>query len=487
MNRKANGPKMQEGNCASTKRGKKVTQIQPPTNLEKLREKVETIQAGLRSYTWKDLEVNGKFTKNEKLSFISEDMLIVGCDVGSETHYVRAIDWRGRELSGKAFPFSNNASGFQMAMEWALDIAARNGKDQIVLGFEPTGHYWFALAVWMVSNGISVVQVNPHAVNKTKEVEDNSQAKNDKKDPKIIANLVKDGNYGMPYLPEDIYADMRALSMMRDQLTEDKVRNMNRLHRELKIVFPEYREALSKIDGDFTISLLKRGLLPSDLAKLGEEGIRKIWHEDKLKGAGYCRAKGIAYFAEKSVGLTQGGEARRKAIVFFANQIEYLTSELKEIEAMLAVKCSEIPFAENILEIKGLGSEITNGIVSELGDISRFDDAKEIQKLSGLGLVACSSGKHKGQTQISRRGRKRLRYWLFQGALSVVSHNEAFKQIHLYYTTRAVNPLKKMQSLIVIACKLLRIIFAILKKGVRFDPERMLRDIVHPEATTEAA
>jgi len=487
MNRKTNTPEMQEEKCADTKRGRKPTRMLPPANLEGMREQVETIRAGLRSYTWKDLETKGKFSKNEKLSFISEDMLVVGCDVGSETHYARAIDWRGRELSGKAFPFSNDASGFQMAREWALDIAVRNGKNQIVLGFEPTGHYWFALAVWMVSNGISVVQVNPHAVNKTKEVEDNSQAKDDRKDPKLIANLVKDGNYGMPYLPEDVYAEMRALSMMRDQLTEDKGRDMNRLHRELKIVFPEYREAFSKIDGDFTISLLKRGLLPSDLAKLGEEGIRKIWHEDKLRGAGYRRVKDIVNFADKSVGLTQGSEARRKAIVFFANQIEYLTAELKEIEAMLAAKCREIPFAENILEIKGLGVEIMAGIVSEMGDISRFDDAKEIQKLSGLGLVACSSGKHKGQTQISRRGRKKLRYWLFQGALSVVSHNEAFKRIHLYYTTRAENPLKKMQSLIVIACKLLRIIFTILKRGVRFDPDRMLKDIVYPETAKAVA
>lgn len=487
MNRKTNTTKMQEENYTDAKRRGKSTWTLPPANPEYLRKQAETIRAGLRAYTWKDLETKGKFSKDEKLNFISEDMLIVGCDVGSETHYVRAIDWRGRELSGKAFPFSNDASGFQMAREWALDIAVRNGKNQIVLGLEPTGHYWFALTVWMVSKGISVVQVNPHAVNKTKEVEDNSQAKNDKKDPKLIASLVKDGNYGMPYLPEDVYAEMRALSMMRDQLTEDKGRNMNRLHRELKIVFPEYRDAFSKIDGDFTISLLKRGLLPSDLAKLGEEGIRRIWHEDKLKGAGYRRAKGIACFAGNSVGLTHGSEARRKAIVFFANQIEYLTAELKEIETMLASKCREIPFAENILEIKGLGCEIMSGIVSEMGDISRFDDAKEIQKLSGLGLVACSSGKHKGQTRISRRGRKRLRYWLFQGALSVVSHNEAFKRIHLYYTTRAVNPLKKMQSLIVIACKLLRIIFTILKKGVRFDPDRMLRDIVYPESTEAVA
>lgn len=110
--------------------------------------------------------------------------------------------------------------------------SSKNDKKQIVMGLEPTGHYWFALAAWMISSGISVVQVNPYAVKQSKEIEDNSQLKDDRKDPKLIANLVKDGNYGMPYLPENVYADMRRLSMFRDQLTEDRIRNINRLHRE---------------------------------------------------------------------------------------------------------------------------------------------------------------------------------------------------------------------------------------------------------------
>lgn len=56
----------------------------------------------------------------------------------------------------------------------------------------------------MISNGISVVPVNPYAVKQTKEIEDNSQLKDDTKDPKLIANFVKDGNYGMPYLSEKL-------------------------------------------------------------------------------------------------------------------------------------------------------------------------------------------------------------------------------------------------------------------------------------------
>ena len=115
-----------------------------------LKRKADEVLNELWSRTWRDLETKGKFTKNQKLSFIREDMLIIGCDIGSDTHYVRAIDIRGRELSRKEFAFDNNYSGFQTALNWAAEIAASNDKHQIVLGLEPTGHYWFCLASWMV-------------------------------------------------------------------------------------------------------------------------------------------------------------------------------------------------------------------------------------------------------------------------------------------------------------------------------------------------
>ena len=57
----------------------------------------------------------------------------------------------------------------------------------------------------------------------------------------------------------------------------------------------------------------------------------------------------------------------------------------------------------------------------------------------------------------------------------------------MYYTTRRDNPLKKMQSLIVIACKVLRVIFTILRTGEKYDPAKMLRDIRHPGEVSEQA
>ncbi len=454
---------------------------------EEISRRVQVIEQNLKSLTWRELETHGKFDKNNKLSFISGEMLIVGCDIGSETHYIRAIDVRGRELSRDAFQFGNNIEGFESARAWVLNLAAKNNKKQVVLGLEPTGHYWFALATWLISNGISVVQVNPYAVKQSKEIEDNSQHKDDRKDPKIIANLVKDGNYGMPYLPEKVYADMRRLSMFRDQLTEDRIRNINRLHRELKIYFPEYMDAFGKIDGAFALEVLKAAPVPSDILALGTEGIKALWHNAKLRGRGYSRASVIVNAAQSSVGLTEGENAGREAIKWFVGEILRLDRQLAEIENRLHEKCREIPYAENILEISGVGETILSGILAEMGDISRFDDAKEIQKLSGMGLVACSSGKHKGQTKISHRGRKRLRYWLFQAAKSAVAHAPEFRKLHEYYTTRPKNPLKKMQSLIVVACKILRIIYTILKTGAGYNPEKMLSDIKYPETVTEAA
>lgn len=66
-------------------------------------------------------------------------------------------------------------------------------------------------------------------------------------------------------------------------------------------------------------------------------------------------------------------------------------------------------------------------------------------------------------------------------AMSAVSHTDEFKQLQEYYTTRSNKPLKKMQSLIVIACKLFRIVYTILKKGTVYDPKKMLMDIRRPE------
>ena len=154
------------------------------------------------------------------------------------------------------------------------------------------------------------------------------------------------------------------------------------------------------------MEVLKQAPFPEDILRIGTDGLRGIWQDAKLRGRGYSRAGRIISLAEVSIGLKHGLQGGREAVKWFAEQIQKLSGKLDEIEALLHEKCREIPHAENLLEIEGIGENILSGILAEMGDITRFDDVKEIQKLSGLGLVACSSGKHKGETKISHRGRK---------------------------------------------------------------------------------
>ena len=71
---------------------------------------------------------------------------------------------------------------------------------------------------------------------------------------------------------------------------------------------------------------------------------------------------------------------------------------------------------------------------------------------------------------------------LYEAAVSVVSHSPEFKEIHRYYTTRSKNPLKKMQSIIAVACKLVRVFYMILQTGATYDAAKLMGDIRRPAA-----
>ena len=95
--------------------------------------------------------------------------------------------------------------------------------------------------------------------------------------------------------------------------------------------------------------------------------------------------------------------------------------------------------------------------------------------------MANDSGKHNGESRISYHGRKRLRYVLYEAAISLIGKNAEFREIHEYYRSRKENPLKKMQSVVAVACKVIRVFYAILTKGVEYDAGKMMGDIRRPQ------
>ena len=421
-------------------------------------------------------------TQNAKITAITEKTLIVGIDVGSETHYARAFSWRGFEFSRKPLEFSNSEEGFETLKAWIEDLKKKRGLDKVIPGMEPTGHYWFNLGKFLQDNGMRPVHVNPHHVKKSKEMDDNDPSKNDRKDPKVIAGLVNEGRYFYPDIPDGNYAEIRVLSGLRVLAQSEITRLKNRIARWFSIYFPNYKDVYGDVGAISGLMILRAAPLPEDIVKLGVGGVNQIWRDAKLRGVGIKRARTLVEAAEHSVGSRDAQEAARIELQILLSDYDRQTKREAELMALINEKIREVPYIDKLLEIRGVGLKTVIGFVAEVGDIKRFDDPKQIQKLSGYAIVKNQSGKHKGESHISYRGRKRLRYVMYEAAVSVVSHSPEFRSIHQYYTTRDKNPLKKMQSMIAVACKLIRIFYVILKNGTKYDAAKMMGDIRRPEA-----
>ena len=414
-------------------------------------------------------------TQNKKITQVTDDTLIVGVDIGSESHWARAILARGYEVSKKPFHFDNTEEGFERFVTWAYGLEAENKLKKIVIACEPTGHYWFNLYDFLKKYDVKLVLVAPQHVKHSKEMDDNTQRKDDRKDPIVIAKLVPEGRYMEPYIPEGIYAELRAAFNRRCDLSEALTRNSNRMTRWFDVYFPEYRTVFKGSDALSGYMVLKRAPLPADVLELGVKGICQIWREAKLRGAGEKRAQKLVDAATQSIGL-RGGPAVRQELWQLIEERELLDKQHSDIMALIEEILKQIPGADRLLSVPGAGVVTVAGFLSEVGDINRFSDPKQIQKLAGLAVVENSSGKRKGLPGISRRGRSRLRWVLYLAAMSMVKNNKEMKTYHRYYTTRKKNPLKKIQSLMAIAGRIARIFYGILKNGTDYDPMIVMRD-----------
>ncbi|NLZ96178.1 MAG: IS110 family transposase [Bacteroidales bacterium] len=419
------------------------------------------------------------FTQNEKLKQVSERSIVIGVDIASELHYARAFDWRGVEL-GKVFKFENSAEGFERFNAWIEYLKGQSAKDSIMVGAEPTGHYWFGLASYLKEQSIKLVLVNPFHVKRSKELDDNHPSKTDAKDPKTIAKLVIEGRYNEPYIPEGIYAELRIAMNCRTRIQKELNSIKNRIQRWLKIYFPEHATVFGKFDATSSMLVLQVAPLPRDVVSLGAEGINQIWRDHKLRAVGMKRAKSLCAAAQRSIGCTEGESCSRMEIKLLLQDYHNKMDQYQVVIETIDGLCNQIPEVAKLLEIKGVGLITVAGFLSEVGDIRRFKSPKQIQKLAGLALRESSSGKHKGQTTISKRGRARLRAILFQAVMPLVAKNREFAEIHNYYTTRPKNPLKKKQSLIALSCKLIRVFYVILTKGTDYDPQKLTGDIQRP-------
>ena len=288
--------------------------------------------------------------------------------------------------------------------------------------------------------------------------------------------LVKDGRYREVYIPDDIYQELREAVSERERLQKQLTSIYNRVVRWLDIRFPEFTTVFKDWRRNAALITLRSFPTPKKVMETGVDKIVETWRK-QMKRASLKRAEALVKAASRSVGRTTGKVASEASLQNLLAEYDLYRQQYEKLEQLMQELLMQVPNAEKLLDIKGVGLITAATFVGEVGDISRFRDPRQIQKLAGLNLVENSSGKHKGKTTISRRGRKRLRHSLFFAMIAMLGKNQEFRLLHQRNLMRENNPLNKMQSIIALCGKLIRVFFAILTKGVDYSPEKMLKDM----------
>ena len=127
------------------------------------------------------------------------------------------------------------------------------------------------LAHYLINAGYRVVGVNPHHTKKAKELDDNSPTASDKKESLVIARLVKDGRYFDPYLPQDVYAELRGLSNGRVKVMKRNNAVKNNIVAILDEYFPEiFGVFKNPLTGKASRQVLRVCPFPSIIKTMGE-------------------------------------------------------------------------------------------------------------------------------------------------------------------------------------------------------------------------
>lgn len=425
------------------------------------------------------------YNQNKKIAQITPETLIIGVDIAKFKHVARAQDFRGIEFGSPCY-FENTKEGFEHFLDWIDQLKQKHEMHQVIVGMEPTGHYWFNLAHILKEKGIKFVAVNPLHVKKSKELDDNSPTKNDVKDARVIAQLVKDGRYAEPTIPQGVYAELRVAKKLRDLLTDDYQTVQGQMHNWIDRYFPEFLTVFKNWEGKAALQFLKLNVLPYELVKYSDQKLLMHLRKAVTRSVGLSKIQALKQAASNSIGLRQGADMAKLELQTLIGKYEFIQSKFEELDAQIEGLIDQIPGVTQMLAIKGIGRDTVAGFFAEIGDLNEYSHPRQIIKLAGLSLRENTSGKHKGQTRITKRGRKKLRALLFRVCMILVAKNSAFKALHAYYTQRTNNPLKKMQSIIALCNKLIRILFAIGKKHFEFQEEKMLKDIPHMAGYQEA-
>lgn len=407
----------------------------------------------------------------------SEEYLIVGIDIAKDTHKAFFSMATGKTLL-RRLVFENNREGFGRLRARTEALKVQHCLNKVVYGMELTANYHKPLAEYLLKCGHHVVLVSGTAVNKNRELLDGRWDKHDTKDSANVADLISQAKCLYYDYPSPRLRDLRSLLSLKRRVKKQehsaKVRIRNNL---LAQYFPELDRYFGKRCAE-SVAIVKWCLNPSMIAGMEyDEFVHLI--APRLKTIGQeKRLRSIWKMAIDSIGCEVGREIGFEAQLM-VDELQRLRDTLHEVDEHIEDICRVFPEYSYLLTIPGFCPDVSSKVLGAIGNPFRFDNGKQVLKLTGYDLSARRSGKTSNTSVpvISKRGKAYLRYALYQAAFVASTSNP---HVMVYYTNKLRGREKergiKTKMRVKLAAKLLIIAWTLMKKKEPFNPEYLNRD-----------
>ncbi|MBU4464183.1 MAG: IS110 family transposase [Proteobacteria bacterium] len=402
----------------------------------------------------------------------SNDYLIVGIDVAKDKHHAFMGTVTGKSLLRKLI-FENNIDGFSRLLKTVEAIKIQNGLSKIVYGLEPTGNYHKPLATHLIRCDCDVVLVTGQAVKYNRQLLDGRWDKNDTKDAANIADLVSRGKCLYYDYPSQSIVEIRALLSLRRRLKKEEHSLRMRIRNNLLAqYFPELDTFYSACESE-SLAIVGWCLTPDTIATMEFSKFFQMVTTTRRGTAQTLRLRKIHGLAIESIGCPMGPAGEHEAELL-VEKLKQVRNQIKETNDLIEDFCLEFPEYSYLLTIPGFGPYISARVLASIGDPFRFENRKQLIKMSGYDLCANRSGRtsDKAIPVISKKGNSELRYALYQAANVAASKVDIFRA---YFTQLLIGRERergiKTKMHVKLAAKMLVIAWTLMKKREVFNPD----------------
>jgi len=383
-------------------------------------------------------------------------MYFVGIDISKFKHDCAIIDELGDVITS-SWSFNNDCEGFSLFREL---LNALDGDKKI--GFESTGHYGHNLKMFLETNNFSFMEINPLLISRFVRGKSLRKTKTDTLDAQSIAQYLMTVEY-KPYPPSFYHMDQfKSLTRFRDSLVRQHSRQLVELTNILDKVFPEFKPFF---DGRFSgtaLYILAHYQSPEKIANMNAKSYEALRKKScgKFSMVKFARLKALA---KNTVGRSDDFLLKQMEItVDIENQLD---AKIDEITAQIS-ECIR-GLNPPILTIPGIGVLTAAVILSEYGDINKFDGPAQMLSFAGLEPGYYQSGQAEHGGHMVKHGSSHLRYALMNACLPLITYEPVFAE---YYAKKRAEGKPHRVALTHVAKKLLRVIYTLQTKNISYDP-----------------